>query len=140
MKIAIGSDHRGFALKQYIKSVSDLPLIDVGSFSDDRVDYPVYVRLVCDLIIKKEATVGILLCASGIGMSIAANRFKHIYGALAWNEQVARAAKEDDNANILIIPAEYVSHQDALRMIDAWLKASFKQGRYLDRIELIDTF
>lgn len=141
MKIAIGSDHRGFELKRYIlEHMPTCEFIDVGSFSHERVDYPIYVQLVCDLILKKEASVGILLCATGVGMSIAANRFKHIYGALAWNTVIAQAAKEDDNANILIIPSEHVNEQEVIPMINIWLNSTFKQGRYLERVELLDTF
>lgn len=141
MKIAIGCDHRGYALKEYIKkTMNSLEWVDVGTFSNERTDYPIYVKKVCDLVTAGTVDKGILICASGAGMSIAANRFKHIYAALVWDIQTAILAKEDDNANILILPANYISMQNACIMIENWLNARFKEGRYLERIQMIDNF
>ena len=81
---------------------------------------------------------GFFICGSGIGMSIAANRYPKIYAALCWNESVAKVAKSDDGANVLIPPADYVSIDDALKIVKAWMDAEFKGGRYQDRLELID--
>jgi len=107
MNIAIGADHRGYALKSAImRSMSDVTWVDVGCQSKERCDYPLFAQAVAKQVQDKTVDAGILLCGSGIGMSIAANRFKNIYAALVWNVEVARLSKEHDNANVLILPAD----------------------------------
>lgn len=146
MKIAIGADHRGFAHKETIKQYghgkapdgANIQWLDVGAFTAERSDYPVFVHAVCAAIKNGEAEAGILLCGSGVGMSIAANRIPGMYAALVWNVAVAQASKQDDNANILVIPADFVSAQLSIEMIQAWLRAEFKGGRYADRLRMID--
>ncbi len=139
MKITIGSDHRGIELKEKIKaSFKDFVWMDAGANGADRTDYPIYAKRVVDSLLNKQADYGILICGSGIGMSIAANRYPKIYAALCWNESVAKVAKSDDGANVLILPADYVSIDDALKIVKAWMDAEFKGGRYQDRLELID--
>lgn len=141
--IAIGADHRGYAMKEYIKKniVSTqyaFEWLDVGAHDEDRSDYPEYAIAVAQQILNGTAQVGILLCGTGVGMAITANRFAGVYAALAWNEEVARLAKEDDNANVLVLPSDFVSDQDALSMTQIWLEATFKKGRYGYRIAMID--
>lgn len=145
MNIAIGADHRGFKLKAYIKQYVvgiDDPIawIDVGAHNDERSDFPIFTQKVCDAIKQGEADKGILICGSGIGMSIAANRYHKIHAALVWNDEVAMLAKEHNNANVLIIPADFVSHELAVQMVNNWLKATFKGGRYQERIDMIDNY
>ena len=81
---------------------------------------------------------GILLCGSGIGMVIAANRFKGIYAALCWNEAIARVAREDDGSNLLVLPSDFVHEDDAVALVQVWLKAAFKGGRYQVRLDMLD--
>jgi ribose 5-phosphate isomerase B len=142
MKIAIGADHRGFRHKEYIKSFfqhhADIAWFDVGAFDDERSDYPVFVRPVCEAIQHNKVDLGILLCGSGIGMSIAANRYAGIYAGIAWNEDIARLGRQDDNTNVLVIPSTIVSCQEAVAIISAWLSAEFKGGRYQDRLDMLD--
>lgn len=139
MKISIGADHRGFQLKNLIvEQFPEQEWLDVGAYSDQRTDYPMYARRVCGDIIEGAADCGVLICGSGIGMSIAANRFRGIYAALCWNTEIARLAKEDDGTNVLIIPATFVTSELAFAMIDVWLKSEFKAGRYQQRLEMID--
>lgn len=143
MNIAIGADHRGFELKAYIKQYvvgagDPIAWIDVGASNDERSDFPLFTNLVCQAIQKAEVDRGILICGSGIGMSIAANRYNFIHAALVWNDQVAIHAKEHNNANVLVIPADFVSHELAVSMINKWLTATFKGGRYQERIAMID--
>ena len=143
MIIAIGNDHHGFAQKQLIKEQFYLPeqmleWHDVGSFSRDRVDYPHYGIAVARAVQDKSADCGILLCGTGVGMAIIANRFKGIYAALAWNVELARKSKEDDKANILVIPSDYVRDDEVIPMINAWVSAKFKGGRYQERLDMID--
>lgn len=142
MNIAIGTDHRGFALKELIKHMSfDKPVswIDVGSYNTERSDYPLFAQKVCQLILSNQVQYGVLLCATGIGMSIAANRFTGIRAALVWDKTIAQLSKEEENANILVLPAEYIAPEQAQNMIALWLTAAFKGGRYQERIEQVNT-
>ena len=143
MKIALGTDHRGFVLKELLKKHANLASqqiewIDFGAFDANRSDYPVFVDKVCAAMSSKSVDYGILLCGSGVGMSIAANRHPGIYAALVWNQEVARASKEDDNANVLVLPADFISEVQMLAMVTAWLGVTFKGGRYQERIDMID--
>jgi ribose 5-phosphate isomerase B len=141
--IAIGADHRGFMLKEFIKSYTfqnyEIEWLDVGTFSSERTDYPLYTVAVCHAVLEKKTELGIVLCANGVGVTIAANRFKYIYCGLAWNSQVARQAREDDNSNVLALPAEYITHAESLLIINAWLTASFKKEHYQTRLNQIDS-
>lgn len=140
MKIFIGSDHRGFMLKEKLKQAfPEIEWHDVGTDNDqNRVDYPIFAKRVCAALIEGKAERGILLCGSGVGVSIAANRHSGIYAALAWEPAVARAAREHDNANILALPADYILLDCAIETVQAWLDASFAGGRYQERMEMID--
>jgi ribose 5-phosphate isomerase B len=145
MKIIIGSDHRGFAYKQLIiEQMRDIDLIpiewiDVGAFDKERSDYPQFAIDLAQRIVQKQAQFGVLLCGSGIGMAIAANRFPGIYAAVAWSEEAAIMGREDDNANVLVIPSDFLSGDDqAILIIRAWLRAQFKGGRYQERLNMID--
>ncbi len=139
MKIAIGTDHRGFVHKEYIKQImSDYVWTDVGTHSDERTDYPVYAQQVVQLFLDKQVDCGILLCSTGIGMAIAANRHKGIYSAVVWNEEVARQSKAEDNVNILVLPSDFVSCEQSVQIIKIWLTTEFKGGRYAKRLAMID--
>lgn len=143
MNIAIGADHRGFSTKAYLKQyvvVTDEPIawIDEGAENDERSDYPVFAERVCRAIQKGEAHKGVLICGSGIGMAVTANRFPGIYAGVAWNEDVARHGRENDNVNVLVIPSDYVSHEQAAAIVNAWLSVKFKGERYQERIDMIN--
>jgi len=141
MKIAIGADHRGYNHKEHIKKHSTfnhITFIDVGAHSADRSDYPEFSILVAQKVQSQEASMGILMCGTGVGMSIVANRFEGIYAGIAWDVAVARKSKEDDNSNILILPADFVSLKTSLELVSVWMTAHFKGGRYQDRIDAID--
>lgn len=140
MKISIGSDHRGFELKQnIIKNFKNIDWVDVGTNNGDRADYPVYAKKVVKLIKDKQVQAGILICGSGVGMSIAANRFSGIFAALCWNEVVAKAAKMDDNANVLVLPADYVNDELSIKIVKSWIEAKFKGDKYQERLDMIDS-
>ncbi len=141
MKIALGADHRGHAQKQLIlEQLADSPytLIDVGTDSDERTDFPIYTDIVVNLIKEKQAQLGILLCGSGIGMAIAANRHSGIYAGVVWNETIAQKAKEHNNANLVVLPSDYITDAQVMPIINAWLNASFNGGRYAERVAMID--
>ncbi len=139
MKIVIGTDHRGFAHKQYIlQHMTKYNWLDIGAFDAQRSDFPVFVEKACSSILSGQTQLGVLLCGSGVGMSIMTNRFAHIYAALVWNEQVAAKSKEHNNANIIILPADYISEQQSIPIIQAWLDATALNDRYKKRIAMID--
>ena len=138
MKIAIGADHHGVNLKNYIIKNLEFTWEDVGCFSLEICDYPIYSKLVCELILQGKVDCGILLCGTGIGMAMAANRFKKIYAALAWNVNIARLSKEEDNSNVLVLPADFITFAESIKIIQSWTLATFKGGNYLKRIKLLD--
>lgn len=139
MNIVIGADHRGFALKEHIKAfLSRYQWYDVGTSDAQRTDYPLYAQKACDYILQGRAERGVLICGSGIGMAIAANRYKGIYAGLCWNDTIARIAHEDDGTNVLVLPSDFLSEDDAVRLVLVWLNAPFKGGRYQDRLDMVD--
>jgi ribose 5-phosphate isomerase B len=142
VNIAIGADHRGFEYKTYIKQQvgkdTSITWIDVGAHDDARSDYPIFARAVVQAMQDKKADSGILLCGSGVGMAILANRFAHMFAGVAWNEEIARMSKEDDNTNILVLPADFITIEQSVRIVNAWLRAQFKGGRYQKRIDMIN--
>lgn len=139
--IALGSDHGGYKLKEEIKKYLDeigIKYKDFGTFNEERTDYPVFARKVAESIQNKECESGILMCRCGAGMTIAPNKFKGIRAALAFNAEVATAAKADDNVNILVLPSEYISTSEAITTMRAWIATEFKGGRYLERLQMIE--
>lgn len=144
LKIAIGADHRGYEHKLVIqKGVSidkKIEWIDVGTHSKERTDYPQFAREVVIAMRSGKADLGILLCGSANGMVIAANRFKGIYAAIAWNEVTAARAREEDKANILSLPTDFLSPQESVKLTIIWLNAQFLGDRYQKRIEMINSW
>ena len=139
MRISIGADHRGFALKSFlINYFKDCQWIDVGTNSQDRIDYPPFAQKVCHDVLEGRADCGIVICGSGIGVSIAANRFKGIYAALCWDPEVARHAREYDGANVLALPANFIETEIAIDIVNAWTCAEFKGGIYQKRLDMIE--
>ena len=139
MKICIGSDHRGYELKQFmLHKLQGYAWHDVGTHSVERTDYPLYAQHVCKAVVSGAADVGVLICGSGIGMAIAANRFTGIYAGLCWNQEVAQVARQDDGINVLILPSDFVTNEQGIAIFNAWIGAQFKGGHYQDRLNLID--
>jgi len=141
MKIAIGSDHRGFIYKQLLqKHFETIVWKDCGTDSTDNVDYPLYVQKVVQAVLTKEVERGIVLCGSGIGVSIAANRHKGIYAALAWSPEIARLSREHNNANVLALPADFMSQEELCDTVEQWVTTSFLENeRYQRRIVMLDS-
>jgi ribose 5-phosphate isomerase B len=141
IKIAIGSDHAGFELKEqlisYLKSKGHL-LNDKGCFSLDRADYPDYGHAVAISVLNKEAEFGILMCGSGNGINMSANKHQGIRAALCWNPEIASLARQHNNANVLVLPARYISVDEARKCVDVFLNEKFEGGRHQARIEKID--
>lgn len=138
--ISIASDHAGFDLKNTLLTLTDFSFVDEGPFTKEPVDYPDYARLVCQKVLSKEATHGVLICASGIGMSIAANRFKGIRAALCAGLEQARLARAHNNANVLVLGANFISSQDAKNALLTFLSTTFDGERHQRRIEKCDQF
>lgn len=141
MKIALGADHGGFALKEIVKKHLEnkgFEVLDKGCYSTESVDYPVYAKAVANSILNKEADFGILICGTGIGISIAANRFKGIRAALCSNSTMAKLTREHNDANILALGARMTGDVLALEIVDEFLKTEFLGGRHLTRIQAIE--
>ena len=139
--IAIGSDHGGYKLKEEIKkylSEIGIEYKDFGTDSEERTDYPIYAKKVAEAIEAKECDKGILLCKSGCGMAIVANKFKGIRAGLVINENEAKFAKADDDINVITISGNNTSIEEAIKIIRMWLGTEFKGGRYQERIEMIN--
>jgi ribose 5-phosphate isomerase B len=140
MKISIGSDHAGFDCKEYIKSHLDLPDIDItdhGTFSNDSVDYPDFVHPVCWDIEEQKSDFGIVICGSGNGTAIAANKHRTIRCALCWTEELAALARAHNDANVLSIPARFISKELAVKLVTIFLKSTFEGGRHQRRVDKI---
>ena len=139
--IAIGSDHGGYKLKEEIKRYLDekeIKYIDCGAYSEERTDYPIYAKKVAEEIQAKRADSGILVCRSGYGMAVAANKFKGIRAASIYDEESAKFAKADDNINVITLGGDYVTTNTAICIIRNWIGTEFKGGKYQERIEMID--
>jgi ribose 5-phosphate isomerase B len=141
MKIAIGSDHRGYDIKQQIIAiVTELghECLDVGTSDDNPVDYPDLAYLAATAVSKKEADRAILACATGIGMSMAANKVKGIRAALCHDELSAQISRDHNNANVLCLSAEQVGATLLRRMVEVWLNTDFSGGRHERRVRKIE--
>ena len=139
--IALGADHGGYRLKEEIKKYFDekgIEYKDFGTDSEERTDYPIYAKKVAEAIESKECEAGILVCRSGYGMTVVANKFKGIRAANIHDEESAKYAKADDDINVITLGGDYISTSDAICIIRNWLGTAFKGGRYAERITMID--
>lgn len=139
MKIAIAADHAGFKYKELIKQhlSSRYELEDFGTYSEDSVDYPDFVHPAASSIEEEKNEFGILICGSGEGVSITANKHQKIRCALCWEVEIAQLARQHNNANMIAIPARFVSDKLALEMVDAFLETKFEGGRHQNRVSKI---
>ncbi len=138
LKIAIGSDHAGFAYKEMLKEhLSCYDIKDFGTVSIDSVDYPDFAHPVATAVENKESDFGILICGSANGVAITANKHQGIRAALCWENDLALLARQHNDANIICIPARFVSPHVATEMVDTFLKTPFEAGRHADRVNKI---
>lgn len=138
----VGSDHAGFNLKKQLISYltvhnKSFKVMDCGCYDSDSVDYPLIAEVVSEKVTKESDSFGILICGTGIGMSIAANKIKGIRAATVWNEETAKLSREHNNANILCLGARMLSEDLARQISTVWLNTSFLGGRHLNRVNLI---
>ena len=138
--IAIGSDHAGYDYKEELISfleAKDLAFHDYGTHSKNSVDYPDFAHPVADAVEKGEAAFGILLCGSANGVAITANKHKGIRAAICWGEELAKLAREHNDANIICIPARFVREGDAEKMVQIFMTTAFEGGRHAARVNKI---
>lgn len=139
-KIAIGSDHAGFDLKQEIINYlidNNIEVKDFGPNSDERTDYADYAHPVSTFVENNKDCFGILICGSGNGINMTANKHQGIRSALCWKTEIAELARLHNDANIIVLPARFISIDEAKRCIDIFLKTSFEGGRHTDRVNKI---
>lgn len=140
MKIAIGCDHAGFDLKEKIKNrlvEQGHELEDFGCFSKDSVDYPDFAHPTSVSIEQGQNELGILICGSGNGISIAANKHQGIRAALSWTPEIAELARLHNDANIVSLPARFITEQNAFDIVDTFLTTKFEGGRHQNRVNKI---
>jgi len=138
MLIPIASDHAGFPLKQFVIShFSDYQWKDAGCYALESVDYPDFAHAVATCISEHPEEKGILICGSGNGMQMAANKHPHVRAALCWNKDIAALARAHNDANILALPARFISNEEAIEIITAFFETSFEGGRHAKRVEKI---
>jgi ribose 5-phosphate isomerase B len=139
-KIALGADHAGFEEKEQIKKTLDdlgVEYTDMGTTSADSVDYPDYAKKVADAVSDGEYEQGLLVCGSGTGMAIAANKVHGVRAAVAWSPDIARLARQHNNANVLSLPARFSTPEEMDKIVRAWFAADFEGGRHERRVEKI---
>lgn len=139
MKIAIASDHAGFMLKQFLLSeLSQIhQMVDLGTNSTNSMDYPDVAHPLARLVESKECEMGIIICGSGNGVNITVNKHSGIRAALCWTIELAELARQHNNANVLSLPARFVSNELALEMAKAFINTDFEGGRHQIRVEKI---
>jgi ribose 5-phosphate isomerase B len=139
-KIALGADHAGFEEKEKLKKTLDemgVGYDDMGTTSTDSVDYPDYAKKVAEAVSKGEYEQGLLVCGSGTGMAIAANKVPGVRAAVAWNEDIARLARQHNNANVLSLAARFTPDDEIKKIVKAWFEADFEGGRHARRVDEI---
>ena len=142
-EILIASDHAGYNLKKILiqELQGEIKFDDLGPFSEDSVDYPDYARKLSKKIDLKKDLLGVLICGSGIGMSMVANRFKNVRAALCVNNKMSMLARQHNNANILVLGSRLISEQEAIKCLLVFLKTNYEGGRHqarLDKFNLVE--
>lgn len=138
LPVAMGADHAGFEYKEQLKAKLrewHLTPDDKGTHSLDSVDYPDFAHPVANMVELGEAAFGLLVCGSGNGVCMTANKHAGIRAALCWNVELAKLARQHNNANVLCIPARFVSYEEALAMVEAFMNTPFEGGRHIRRVE-----
>lgn len=140
MKVAVGCDHGGFVLKDAVISTLEelgAQVVDFGTYSTESVDYPVYGKKVADAVASGECDLGVVMCGTGIGISIAANKVKGIRAAVVTNEFMAEMTRRHNNANVIALGGRVITPEEAKVLVKAWYTAQFEGGRHQNRIDMI---
>ena len=142
MKIGIGNDHVALEMKnEIIKFLSEkgIEVIDYGTYESNRCDYPVYGEVVANAVVSKEVDCGVLICGTGVGISLAANKVKGIRACVCSEPYSAKLSKQHNNTNIIAFGARVIGVETAKMIVDEWLSAEFEGGRHQNRIDMIHT-
>jgi ribose 5-phosphate isomerase B len=137
MKISIGSDHAGFPLKEKVKEYlqsQNIEVNDCGCYSEERCDYPDFGHIVAQQVTEEISNFGILICGSGNGINMTANKWSGIRSALCWNSEISHMARLHNDANILTLPGRFISEEEAFKCVDEFINTQFEGGRHSDRI------
>lgn len=140
MKVAVGCDHGGFVLKDAVISTLEelgAQVVDFGTYSTESVDYPVYGKKVADAVASGECDLGVVMCGTGIGISIAANKVKGIRAAVVTNEFMAEMTRRHNNANVIALGGRVINPEEAKVLVKAWYTAQFEGGKHQKRIDMI---
>lgn len=140
-RIPIASDHAGFELKEHLsKALRELgyDVDDIGTHSPASTDYPDYAHPLAEQVERGEVARGVLLCGTGLGMSYAANRHPGVRAAVAWTPEIAELARKHNDANVLVLPARFVSEEDGVKILKTWLETPFEGGRHQKRVDKIE--
>lgn len=140
MKVAVGCDHGGFILKDAVISTLEelgAQVVDMGTYSTESVDYPVYGKKVADAVANGECDLGVVMCGTGIGISIAANKVKGIRAAVVTDEFMAEMTRRHNNANIIALGGRVITPEKAKSLVKAWYTVEFEGGRHQKRIDMI---
>ncbi len=138
--VAIAADHAGFFYKEFLKeklSAEGFLFQDFGTFSKDSVDYPDYIHPLGRAIQDRKMNAGIIICGSGNGASMVANRYPAVRSAICWNEEITKLARKHNNANVISIPSRFVSEEEALNMVRIFFTTGFEGGRHETRVNKI---
>jgi ribose 5-phosphate isomerase B len=141
-RIPIASDHAGFEMKEKLAAVLrglGYDVEDLGTHSPASTDYPDYAHPLAEKVEHGEVKRGVLLCGTGLGMSYAANRHHGVRAAVAWTADIAKLAREHNDANVLILPARFVSEEDGVHILKTWLDTPFEGGRHQRRVDKIES-
>ena len=141
MKIGVAGDHAGYEYKNRLAELltrKGYDVADYGTYSDTSCDYSVYAHALAEAVQKKEVDLGIALCGTGNGMAMTLNKHKGIRAGLAWNSEIGRLVKAHNDANILVMPARFISYQMATRIVNTWLGTPAEGGRHERRRSKID--
>jgi ribose 5-phosphate isomerase B len=142
VKIALASDHAGFSEKERLKPLLNelgLEVADLGTVSEASVDYPDYARKVAEEVANGRVDQGVLVCGSGTGMAISANKIAGVRAAVAWSEETARLARQHNDANVLAIGARTTPAEEIPKIVRAWFSSAFEGGRHADRVNKIES-
>ncbi len=143
-RVSLGSDHAGFELKEFIKEylhnkvgITKIQINDWGCYSDESCDYPDYAHKVAQDVEKGGCDFGILVCGSGNGINMTANKWNEVRSALCWNSEIAHMARLHNDANILTLPGRYIDKEEAIKCVEEFIKTHFEGGRHAKRVNKI---
>tara|TARA_B100000579_G_C22675562_1_gene777782 strand:+ start:72 stop:500 length:429 start_codon:yes stop_codon:yes gene_type:complete len=139
-RVYIASDHAGFDLKEAIVRNNKDLILDLGTKNNERVDYPSFASILIENMKNDKKSKGILICGTGNGMAITANRHNHIRAGLAFNEEVTKLIRQHNDANILVLPGRFIDVHEALKCVDIFLSTEFEEGRHKKRIDMINEY